>query len=147
MLNLGYMLWCMGIEWNFYFSEGKFISWKEGLVYERKIWSMKRRYCLRKEDFVYEIKVLFSYIALHMHIFVTKWTNYEIIFLSMKGRFFSTKGRFYLRKEGFIIVNIVVLTYTCICYKINKLLLSTKGRFLSTKGSFIYERKIFVGPR
>ena len=45
---------------------------KEGLVYERKIWSMKRRYCLRKEDFVYERKVLFSYIALHLHIFVTK---------------------------------------------------------------------------
>ena len=57
----------------------------------------------------------------------------------------STKGRFYLRKEGFIILYIVVLTY--ICYKINKLLLYTKGRFLSTKGSFIYERKIFVGPR
>ena len=39
-------------------------------------------------------------------------------FLSTKGRFFSTKGRFYLRKEGFIIVYIVILTY--ICYKINK---------------------------
>ena len=68
-----------------------------------------------------------------------------MIFCLRKEDFFSTKGRFYLRKEGFIIVYIVVLTY--ICYKINKLLLSTKGRFLSTKGSFIYERKIFVGPR
>ena len=52
-------------------------------------------------------------------------------FLSTKGRFFSTKGRFYLRKEGFIIVYIVVLPY--ICYKINKLLNEV----------FVYERKVW----
>ena len=39
------------------------------------------------------------------------------------------KGRFYLRKEGFIIVYIVVLPY--ICYKINKL----------HNEVFVYERK------
>ena len=80
-----------------HFVKGRFGLRKEDLIYEKKVF-------LRKEDFVYEIKVLFSYIALHMHIFVTKWTNYEIIFLSTKGRFFfyerkvlSTKGRFYYR--------------------------------------------------
>ena len=61
------------------------------MVYERKIWSVKRRYCLRKEDFVYERKVL-AYICNEMN----KLRNE---FLSTKGRFLSMKGRFYLRKE------------------------------------------------
>ena len=43
-----------------------------------------------------------------------------MIFCLRMEDFLSTKGRFYLRKEGFIIVYIVVLPY--ICYKINKLL-------------------------
>ena len=89
----------MGIEWNFYFAEGKFISWKEGLVYERKIWSMKRRYCLRKEDFVYEKKgfiFVYSFALAYICYEMNKLRNE---FLSRKGRFLSTKGRFYLRKE------------------------------------------------
>ena len=111
-------------------TKGRSGLWKEGIVSERKILSMK---------------VLFSYIAFHLHIFVTKWTNYEMMFLSMKGRFLSMKGRFYLRKEGFINVYIVVLPY--ICYKINKLLFgrkvwSTKGRFGLWKEGIVSERKI-----
>ena len=47
-----------------------FVKGRLGL--RKEIWSMKRRYCLRKEDFVYKREVLFSYIALHLHIFVTK---------------------------------------------------------------------------
>ena len=65
---------------------------------------MKRRYCLRKEDFVYERKVLFSYIALHLHIFVTKQTNYEMIFC-------LRKEDFCLRKKGFIYERKVLLSY------------------------------------
>ena len=91
----------------------------------------KRRFCLRKEGFIFLYSFALAYICYEMN----KLRN---DFLSTKGRFFfSTKERFYLRKEGFIILYIVVLTY--ICYKINKLRLSTKG-------SFIYKRKIFVGP-
>ena len=60
-----------------------------------------------------------------------------MIFLSMKGRFLSMKGRFYIRKEGFIIVYVVVLPY--ICYKINKLLF---GREV-----LVYERKIWSMKR
>ena len=72
-------------------------------------------------------------------------------FCLRKEDFFSTKGRFYLRKEGFIIVYIVVLTY--ICYKINKFCLrkedfclqkealSTKGRYLLGLGSEIWSMK------
>ena len=69
---------------------------------------MKRRYCLRKEDFVYERKVLFSYIALHLHIFVTKRTNYEMNFCLRKEDFLSTKGRFYLRQEDICGVQVCI---------------------------------------
>ena len=71
-----------------HFVKGRFGLRKEDL-------SMKRSYCLRKEDFVYERKVLFSYIALHLHIFVTKLTNNEM-------NFCLRKEDFCLRKEGFI---------------------------------------------
>ena len=72
-------------------------------------------------------------------------------FFVYERKIFSTKGRFYLRKEGFIIVYIVVLTY--ICYKINKFCLqkedfclqkealSTKGRYLLGLGSEIWSMK------
>ena len=46
---------------------------------------MKRSYCHKKEDFVYKRKVLFSYIALHLHIFVCVFficSNGRKIFLS-----------------------------------------------------------------
>ena len=92
---------------------------------------------------VFRCVPVFLCTAFHLHVFVTKWTNYEMIFLSTKGRFLSTKERFYLRKEGFIIVYIVVLPY--ICYKINKLLFerkvwSTKGRFGLWKEGIVYRR-------
>ena len=48
----------------------------------RKVHFVKGRFGLRKEDLVYKKKEGFiSYIALHLHIFVTKWTNYEMIFV------------------------------------------------------------------
>ena len=48
-----------------HFVKGRFGLRKEDLAYEKKVLSQKGRFCLRKEG-------LFSYIALHLHIFVTK---------------------------------------------------------------------------
>ena len=64
---------------------------------------MKRRYCLRKEDFVYERKVLFSYIAFHLHICykMNKLRNdlfvYERKIFAYERKVLSMKGRFYYR--------------------------------------------------
>ena len=82
--NSGYMLWYMGIEWNFYIAEGKFISWKEGLVNERKIWSMKRRYCLRKEEFVYELSN----------------SGYILWYMGIEWNFYFAEEKFISWKEG-----------------------------------------------
>ena len=48
-----------------HFVKGRFGLRKEDLVNEKKVLSQKGRFCLKK-------KVLFSYIALHLHICVTK---------------------------------------------------------------------------
>ena len=71
---------CYKINKLLLYTKGRFCLQKEALSMKGRyllglgseIWSLKRRECLRKEDFVNERKVLFSYIALHLHIFVTK---------------------------------------------------------------------------
>ena len=56
-----------------HFMKGRFGLRKEDLVYEKKVLSQKGRFCLRKEGFIRTVAIsLFSYIALHLHIFVTK---------------------------------------------------------------------------
>ena len=57
-----------------HFVKGSFGLRKEDLVYEKKVLSQKGRFCLRKGGFIF---VLCTY----FHIFVTKLTNYFV-----KGR-------------------------------------------------------------
>ena len=65
---------------------------KEDLVYEKKVLSQKGRFCLRKEGFIFVYSFALAYICYEMN----KLRN---DFLTTKGRLLSTKGRFYLQKE------------------------------------------------
>ena len=75
-----------------HFVKGRFGLRKEDLVYEKKVLSQKGRFCLRKEGFIFVYSFALAYICYE----INKLRNE---FLSMKGRCLSTKGRFYLRKE------------------------------------------------
>ena len=72
-----------------HFVKGRFGLRKEDLVYEKKVLSQKGRFCLRKEGFIFVYSFALAYICYEMN----KLRNE---FSSTKGRFLSTKGRFYL---------------------------------------------------
>ena len=72
-----------------HFMKGKFDLRKEDLIYEKKVLSQKGRFCLRKEGFIFVYSFAIAYICYEMN-------KLQNDFLSTKGRFLSTKGRFYL---------------------------------------------------